>query len=181
MMATEELSDDNDDNEPAASVSAPTAGGDSDGDDCAICMEPVANSADAARLDGCLHVFHLDHIGEWAKHSSQCPLCKRAFTGAIMLATGVLEKLGTPGGTHRHGGDDDSEESSDDDPMDSVICLVRASSTLLGLSNWPACQQLDTMLLSGAQLPVCSLAATWTIYITSPMLYHAGRTLCWRH
>lgn len=48
------------------------------GDDaCVICMEPL-QSANAQRLDGCGHAFHVTCIISALQHNRECPLCRYA-------------------------------------------------------------------------------------------------------
>jgi hypothetical protein len=61
----------------------PRSGEDSDldlDDACPICLQAFR---DRSLLDACLHAFCFRCIGEWAKVSHQCPLCKRDFGYAL--------------------------------------------------------------------------------------------------
>jgi hypothetical protein len=47
-----------------------------------ICFEEMAEEeavgeAEATRLPGCAHGFHLGCIGEWFQKASTCPMCRR--------------------------------------------------------------------------------------------------------
>lgn len=52
----------------------------SDEDECVICLESKAKSA---ALDKCKHDFCKKCILNWAKSSSECPICKSSFTKII--------------------------------------------------------------------------------------------------
>lgn len=56
---------------------------------CVICLEPVADSADATALS-CAHVYHRACIGRWLKCAARCPQCG--------TAAGQLVAVGNTGG-----------------------------------------------------------------------------------
>jgi len=43
---------------------------------CAICLDGFEIGETLTKLPGCGHVFHTNHIDEWFKKSSRCPLCR---------------------------------------------------------------------------------------------------------
>ncbi len=45
---------------------------------CAICWEELSPSQSSVLL-GCSHRFHYKCLAEWAKRSSQCPMCRAPF------------------------------------------------------------------------------------------------------
>ena len=45
---------------------------------CAICWENL-NPSQSSVLLGCSHRFHYKCLAEWAKRSSQCPMCREPF------------------------------------------------------------------------------------------------------
>ncbi|KAL2333531.1 hypothetical protein Fmac_014744 [Flemingia macrophylla] len=44
---------------------------------CAICLEDYEDGEEVARLDLCIHMFHVPCITEWLRQKNVCPICKQ--------------------------------------------------------------------------------------------------------
>ncbi|TVU11754.1 hypothetical protein EJB05_45356, partial [Eragrostis curvula] len=43
---------------------------------CAICVEPLRQGQLCSEVTACRHAFHRECLGEWAKRTGSCPLCR---------------------------------------------------------------------------------------------------------
>lgn len=63
---------------------------------CAICLDSFQLYSDIKQLPGCGHIFHKEHIDEWLKRKSTCPLCRDSvdLDGLDDISQNVDEETG---------------------------------------------------------------------------------------
>ena len=88
---------------PARSNSSSSSDDNEDADDniCAICRDAIDSPASRGHLGypGCTHAYHWSCIGQWARVTNSCPLCKMQF--GRLARVGVESAASSSGITSR--------------------------------------------------------------------------------